>query len=216
MHPEDRERIVARYDARIGRLGAGIEGLASGTEARRALRFDTLLEIGVRSGDRVLDLGCGFGDLLGHCHQRGLDVDYVGMDINPSILTVAAERWPTASFVRGDGLGLGPDDYDWVLSTSTFNLRLQHQDNYAAVAEVLASAQGAARRGVAIDFMSSYADFYADPEVLHYEPERIFGIARQLTKRVCLRHDYPLFEFCVYLYPDFQGWATFSVSGTPE
>jgi len=25
---------------------------------------------------------------------------------------------------------------------------------------------------------------------------------------VQLRHDYPLFEFCVYLLPDFTGWRT--------
>jgi len=54
--------------------------------------------------------------------------------------------------------------------------------------------------------LSSYVDF-EQPDVCHYEPERVFSLSKQLTKRVSLRHDYPLYEFCVYLYPDFQGWG---------
>ncbi len=37
---------------------------------------------------------------------------------------------------------------------------------------------------------------------------RLFAIAKRLTKRVCLRHDHPRFEFSLYLHPDFSGWRT--------
>lgn len=66
--------------------------------------------------------------------------------------------------------------------------------------------------GVAVDFPSSYADFSL-PEAFHYSPERVFTVAKGFTKWVRLRHDYPLFEFCVYLYPDFEGWASKPADG---
>ena len=53
--------------------------------------------------------------------------------------------------------------------------------------------------------MTAYVDFRED-RLFYYSPEEIFRFSKTLTKRVLLRHDYPLFEFTVYLYKDFAGW----------
>ena len=63
-----------------------------------------------------------------------------------------------------------------------------------------------AKKGVAVDLLTSYVDFKKD-HLHYYQPETVFSFAKQLTRRVTLRHDYPLFEFCVYLHPSFDGWA---------
>lgn len=206
MDARDRERINARYDARLDEHGATSAALAGGPAERRALRFDVLCEVGIRSGDRVLDLGCGFGDLLPHLAARGLEVDYLGVDINPRLVEEARRRHPEANFRVCDIEAEDPGEVDYVVSTSSFNLRLEHADNYEFVAGLLRRCLGLARKGVAIDFLSSYVDFRGDAAAFHYEPERVFSLAKQVTKRVNLRHDYPLFEFCLYLYPDFSGW----------
>jgi hypothetical protein len=63
-----------------------------------------------------------------------------------------------------------------------------------------------ARKGVAIDFVTNYVDFQ-ESYLRYHSPEDMFKFAKSLTKRVVLRHDYPLYEFCLYLYPDFKAWA---------
>jgi SAM-dependent methyltransferase len=206
MHPADVERIVERYNARLRVHGDDIRTLASGTEERRRLRFDILTGIGVASGMSVVDIGCGFGDYFGYLRDRGIAVDYLGLDINADLIEVARAKYPGAAFRVADVQRDPLPACDVVVSTSAFNLPLEHQDNYEFAADILRVAYGAARHGVAIDFLTSHVD-YRSPHGFHYDPARVFDAAKRLTKRVTLRHDYPLFEFCVYLYPDFHGWG---------
>ena len=195
----------ARYNARLAEFGDDIRTLGSGTEDRRRIRFEVLRAAGIESGASVLDVGCGFGDFYGFLSGQGVDVDYVGVDINREILAVAARKYPGARFAL---LDVQTDEFapaDFVVASGTFNLALRDGDNYEYVADVLRIAYEHARRGVAMDFQSSYVDFRV-ADVHYYEPERLFALGKAITKRVTLRHDYPLFECCLYLYPDFQRW----------
>ena len=206
MHDADVERIVSRYSTRLREHGDDIRTLASGTEERRRIRFEVLTAVGVESRTSVVDVGCGFGDYFGYLVERGIDVDYLGLDINPDLVKVARTKYPAARFEVRDIQREPPPQADFVVSTSAFNLPLLHQDNYEFIAEMLRVMYGNARRGVAVDLLSTYVD-YQSPHGFHYAPERVLGLAKGLTKRVTIRHDYPLYEFCVYLYPDFAGWA---------
>lgn len=207
MWERDKSRIIERYNARIAASGASFAALNSGTEDRRELRFRILTEVGITSGSSVLDLGCGLGDFSGFLDGHGIDVDYTGYDINPQLVEEARARYPGRTFEVRDILQQPFPDFDYIVSTSCFNLRMTEMDNYVFAEEILRRCHGHARSGVSIDFLTSYVDA-TSAEGFHYEPERIFAVAKRLTKRVCLRHDYPLFEFNIYLYPDFKGWGT--------
>lgn len=206
MNREDKDLIVQRYNMRLAKYGDDIRTLASGTEQRRMIRFRVLSEVGLTTDCSVLDVGCGFGDFFGYLCDKGMRTRYVGYDINPGLVKIAQEKYPEAEFEVRD-IQIDPfPDFDFIVSSSTFNLRLSAQDNYEFIEEILSICYGHAKRGAAIDFLSSYVD-YESPEAFHYSPERILSIAKKITKRICLRHDYPLYEFCIYLYQDFEGWG---------
>lgn len=207
MWEADKRRIIERYNHRLTEHGTSFSALASGSEERRTIRFQVLTEVGIESGDTVLDLGCGFGDFSAFLEKNGVDVDYTGYDINPRLIDAAREKYPTRRFEVRDVLEQDITDFDYVVSSSCFNLCMIGGDNYAFVEKILRVCYEHARKGVSIDFLTSYVDF-PSKEGFHYEPERILAMAKKLTKRVVLRHDYPLFEFNVYLYPDFSGWNT--------
>lgn len=202
----ERSRIIERYDRRLAEHGPGRAALAVGPEDRHHLRFAMLTEIGIADGDHVLDLGCGLGDFCSYAAMRGLDIRYTGVDINASLLALARAQHPQAEFIEADATCDELPEADWIVSSTAFNLRLLASDNYTVVETILARAFPRARKGLAIDFLSSYADFQ-HPEAFHYDPARMFAVAKTLTRRVMLRHDYPLFEFMLYLYPTFSGWS---------
>jgi SAM-dependent methyltransferase len=206
MDARDKKRINEFYNEGLKKYGYDIRALQSGIEERRRIRFQILYEVGLQSGCSVLDLGCGFGDFYAYLRERGIEARYVGYDINPNLIEVARGVYPDAEFYVKDIETDTFPEFDYIVSTSAFNSPLTGKDNYSYAENILSICYNHSKKGVAIDFLTSYADFQ-NPVLFHYSPERIFSIGKKITKRVCLRHDYPLFDFCIYLYPDFQGWG---------
>ena len=58
----------------------------------------------VKEGMRILDIGCGNGRLYRFLKDRG--IEYTGIDQNEYLINQARERYPSATFVRGDILEL--------------------------------------------------------------------------------------------------------------
>ena len=206
MDPCDKARIISRSGDRLRRYGEDIRALASGTRERQQLRFAVLSAIGDLEGASVLDLGCGFGDLYEYLVNRGLKVDYTGYDICPDFVELAGAKFPQATFevrdIQVDGI---PRCFDYIVSSQTFNLKLVHEDNFELVKDIIRRCYEASEKAVAVDMLTSYVDF-RENHLYYYSPEAVFSFCKTLTKRVVLRHDYPLFEFTVYLYKDFVGW----------
>lgn len=49
----------------------------------------------------ILDVGCGFGDLITWLRKNGA-TDYTGIDLVPEFIKVARERYPEQRFIVGD------------------------------------------------------------------------------------------------------------------
>jgi SAM-dependent methyltransferase len=70
----------------------------------RELRERTYLGL----GETVVDVGCGSGRVVGELVARG--VRAIGIDLDPGMIEVAAERWPQGEFRIGDATALPLDD----------------------------------------------------------------------------------------------------------
>lgn len=208
LSDDDIEIINKRYNKRIEQYGYGIESLASGTQERRELRFKVITEIGLKSGMSILDVGCGLADYYAYLKNLDLKVEYTGIDINPNLIAKCQEIYPAARFlvsnIEKDDLGR----FDYVISSSAFNLKIDGKSNMELIESVISRMYKHASKGVAIDMLTKWVDFRGnDKEAFYYDPTEVFSIAKRITKRVTLRHDYQLFEFCLYMFPDFEGWA---------
>jgi trans-aconitate methyltransferase len=207
LNAQDKETLIHRYKERLDQYGvADPRVIASGPKERHWMRFQTLIEVGDLRGKRILDLGCGTGDLVQFLTEREIAVDYTGYDINPYLIEAAQQRFPNHRFEVRDILAGEPfPSFDFILGQAVFNYRLSHIDNFKFVQQMLRVCYEHMTEGMAFDFISSYADFH--PEYAYpYSPEVMFSFAKTLSKRVTLRHDQPLFEFVLYVYPDFAGW----------
>jgi len=82
----------------------GLIGYLAGVRKRRIIEY-AMAGLDVCSSDadrprRILDIGCGYGDVTAGLVADNLIV--VGADINPTAITVASETVPHASFVVTD------------------------------------------------------------------------------------------------------------------
>jgi len=199
---------IAWYQKRLKEHGEGIKALSSGTEQRRDVRFDVLTGVGITQGCSVLDLGCGFADYYAYLNEHGYEVAYTGVDIVPEFIDQARIKYANLDLQVRDLLidPVAPQSFDFVVCSQTFNLRFGDESNMPLIKAMIELMFATARKGVAIDFVTNYVDFQ-ESYLRYYSPEEMFTFAKTLTKRVVLRHDYPLYEFCLYLYPDFKAWA---------
>jgi ubiquinone/menaquinone biosynthesis C-methylase UbiE len=81
---------------------------------------ETLRRLGLRAGDRVLDVGCGTGVFLRMCADRGAVV--AGLDASAAMIARAATRVPSADLRVADLQALPyPDDaFDVVTGFGSF------------------------------------------------------------------------------------------------
>lgn len=191
------EKTKKRYDERLTRFGENPKTLGW-LKGRQGIRFSILTEIGIMDNMRILDVGCGFGDLYRYLKRKKINFTYTGLDLNPNLLAVAKRKYPKVTFKQFD---LEKDTldrkYDWIIISGVFNFK--RKDNYRFIETSLRKLFKNCNKGIAIDFMSSYVD-YENPNSFHASPEKIFNIVKKISDRITIRHDYMKFEFSVYIY----------------
>jgi len=194
----DREILSSYYGDKLRQFGHDTRSLGW-IPGGRDVRFGALAGIGNLEGCRILDVGCGFGDLNGFLKRRGISVDYTGIDITPGFVEIATKAYPEARFVAGDFEGWDyAGECDWAFAAGVFTLRISDSEAFAQ--NVLRKMLGTSARGVAADFLMptySSGDAYWRPP-----PAEMLRYCRTLSRRVVLRCDYMADEYCIYIYRD--------------
>lgn len=118
---------------------------------RSAPFYDLLALVDVRPNLKVIDLGCGTGELTRQLADKLPDSDVTGLDSSPQMLeTAAAFSRPGLAFEQGDQSQL-TDEWDLIFS----NAALQWTENHA---ELIPSLYGRLRPGgqIAVQIPSNH------------------------------------------------------------
>jgi SAM-dependent methyltransferase len=200
LDPEDANGVIRGYQLRIAKYGATFASLNSGSIEKQKIRHQVHASALMGSCPAVLDIGCGLADFYLYLKGRGQKAIYTGCDIVPEYIAECLNRYPEATFQLRDIFREGIDGiYDTIVMSQVLNNRYQKSDNLHVMKTALALAFEHTRMSVSVDMMSTHVDFQT-PELFYYSPEEIFRIAKSLTRRVVLRHDYRPFEFCIQLF----------------
>lgn len=79
----------------------------SGWRGSKSARFydDLIKELEIHSGDRILDVGCGTGEVLRFIASK-TDIQGNGLDVSEKMLAIAKEKNPSMDFQRGGSSAL--------------------------------------------------------------------------------------------------------------
>ena len=86
-------------------------------------------------GERVLDLGCGTGELAAKISERGATV--IGLDADESMVERARARFPHLEFVHGDGHQFSLGRFDCVFSNAALHWLTRPREVSACVRAAL-------------------------------------------------------------------------------
>ncbi len=193
--------------------GPTAEGVDWGPREDAArLRHDVMLAVadGCAPGGTLLDVGCGYGALADRIDERGLDLDYTGIDVVAEMVTEARRRHPSRQFLHGDFLADGnisaggPGRFDYVVCNGILTQKLAATtlEMNAHARRLIAALFAACRRGCAFNVMTTHVNYQADNLYYRNPAELLAWCMSELTPRVRLDHAYPLYEYTLYLHRD--------------
>lgn len=85
-------------------------------------RFDVFVETCFDDGDSVLDFGCGIADLYPYIKDKGLNVDYTGIDIMQSFIKMAKDRYGDEVKILNTNVLYFLEKFDWVFASGVFSI----------------------------------------------------------------------------------------------
>ena len=206
MHDQDKLDTQARYRKRWLEFGYDPRTLGWNKDCQW-VRFEAVFE-GLRPEDfaSILDVGCGFGDLLVYLRGGGWTGRYIGVDLVPELID-EARRLHTddtlAEFACQDIAGFHPTQpVDLAVAIGAFNHKIV-AGNLNFIGEAIEMMWGFSKRAVVCDFLSMFSDPERREPTLYYaEPGEILAIARHYSRRVMIHHAYMPFEFQVKIWHD--------------
>ena len=197
----DLHRIASFYNERCKELGDDIGSVGWQDKKSQFLRFEMLFrELSVK-GKSVLDLGCGFGDLVEYLEKKSDgSFSYIGVDISSAHLEIARQKRTkdNVKFQEGDIFDLSFEDSEIDIVVESGMLNYQISDNMEYTEKVLLESFRIASEAVSFNFLTDRVDYELEKN-FHYSPEKLLETALKLTPYVCLYNDYPLYEFTLTL-----------------
>ncbi len=165
----------------------------------QTFRFERLAQIANLRGRRVLDIGCGIGDLYPFLLAKYGEVDYAGIDIVPEVVAFAARKYPQAQFWCRDILQDKMEErFDYVLMSGVFNKAIPNCTIF--LKEMVAAAFQLCNMGLAFNFTSSLVN-YTDEEMAYHDPVVVFEFClHEISAKMSLHHHYERHDVAIFLY----------------
>lgn len=201
------EQTTRWYEDKVRRYGFDHRGLGFRNRSSQEKRFEALLGLGEFAGRRLLDVGCGFGDLLEFLMLHGIRPIYTGLDVCKPMVQRCQERFQgdVAHFVCADVLEYQPEQqFDYVVASGIFGLDAEGARE--RIRPTLERLFGWSRIGTAVNFLS--ANFPNPVEGrIYVEPGKALEAGLALTPAVRLDHSYLPNDFTLHLYktPAWEG-----------
>jgi 2-polyprenyl-3-methyl-5-hydroxy-6-metoxy-1,4-benzoquinol methylase len=199
--------------------GATPRGVDWNDEKEMLFRYDKMLNVlrkdflAPLDSPSMLDVGCGWGGLLGHARGKGIALRYTGIDVVGEMIDYCRAHHAGADFIHGDVFEHKPAaPYDFVVCNAILTQRLT-----ASITEMDAFARRLARamfdlcrHGIAFNMMSNRVNFTVE-NLFYKSPVEAFAhCIEQLSPRVILDHGYSslasgkgkYYDFTVYVFKD--------------
>lgn len=197
MDGKQRQRIIDRHRDSLTRYGYHPNALYWSGRDIQETRFQVLADVGIQTGDSVLDVGCGFGDFKSWSEANDCPLSYTGIDLSPDLLAEAAKRHGNGVFIAGDlfDMDFEEQSFDWVILSGALNEQLHDESAYAK--SVIQRMYQLSRKGVAFNMLDAR---YLKAHDLHSQmPEDMLKYCQAICPDSVAVDGYLKNDFSIYM-----------------
>lgn len=148
-------------------------------------RFEVLASHVDLSGMKILDVGCGLGNLLEYLNSRGIAVDYTGVDISEKMIESVRKKKLPGNFLCVDIFKTSAFDresFDVVFASGIFNINLGNNREF--LAEGLDRFFQLSGRFVAFNLLHVNSPDREDDKYYYFTPEEVKEIISGLPHKI--------------------------------
>jgi len=188
MDPLGKKELLYFYNRHLKDFGDAPQAVRWTPEGQRR-RYETLLNIaGDFSGKKVLDFGCGKGDLYEFIKERDISINYCGIDVNENLIKLAKSKYPETEFIAVD---LEESEFERVFDVificGVFNLRIAGIEE--SMKNVLKKLFRLCKEALHVNLLSYYIA-QRNVELFYVKPEEIMKFAiTELSRSVTLMYE---------------------------
>jgi ubiquinone/menaquinone biosynthesis C-methylase UbiE len=185
MDPLGKKELINFYNRHLKDFGDSPQAVRWTPEGQLR-RYGTLIRLaGDFSGKKVLDFGCGKGDFYGYMREKGISVDYCGIDINENLIELARRKLPEAEFIVMDIEEREfKRDFDVIFVCGVFNLRIAGVEE--SMKNVLKKLFRLCKEALFVNLLTYYVP-QRNIELFYVKPEEILQFAlTELSRSVTL------------------------------
>ena len=209
---EQTQTLVKYYMELFKRYGYS-ENALGWTKNKQYIRFETLFRFLDLQDAAVLDVGCGFGDMLIYIKNNlnNCNIQYQGVDIMEEFIEHAkticdgiyAEKFYCGNFMTME-CTQWERIVDYIVASGIFGFKIFNTDEeqYKYIDQFINKSLKCSRKAVVMDFLSDKVDYHSGKTDFHADPAKILDIAYQYSRNVILDNSVMPFEFCLTIYKE--------------
>ncbi|WP_040725423.1 bifunctional 2-polyprenyl-6-hydroxyphenol methylase/3-demethylubiquinol 3-O-methyltransferase UbiG [Thiomicrorhabdus sp. Kp2] len=214
LSKKQRLRIQTRHKVSVERYGYQPQALYWSSREIQEIRFQKLIEILPspktlkHQAWSLLDVGCGFADLVGYLERNNYFPDYTGIDVSPDMVRGAQSMHPQKTILEGElsELGFTDNQFDYVFLSGALNEVVEteiegtaeFQGNYAK--SVIMAMYKICKKGVAFNLLNSQNAWVKSRfDLQSFLPNEIEHFCASFVDEVVLIEGYLENDFTIYL-----------------
>jgi 2-polyprenyl-3-methyl-5-hydroxy-6-metoxy-1,4-benzoquinol methylase len=185
------EKKVKSYQRSLEKHGVGFKAMQWRSEKAARLRYQQLIADIDFINKSVLDVGCGFGDIVNYITDKTRSFSYTGVDIVPEFINTARKKYPKHKFVHRNYFDKPlKQKFDIVISSGALNSNMKDPISF---------------RKKAIKTMSDHTKEIKNKKsnrVWYADSLEVLQHCMSLTGRVIFRNQYHKKDFTILIFKD--------------
>jgi ubiquinone/menaquinone biosynthesis C-methylase UbiE len=202
MVREKQDRTRVNYLKAYRKYGLNPKSLRWKSKKAADLRYFELTKDIDFEGKRVLDVGCGFGDLIPFISKKAKNFTYTGVDLMPEFIAVCRQRFKDNEFIQRDYYS-NPlkKRFDIVLTSGTLNSN--SKDALGFRKKAIRVMFEKAKEVTAFNMAGGHprpVNRFKKGSIYYADSLSILKFCLSLTSKIVFRHHYRKQDFTVVMY----------------